>query len=40
MSGPSLALGIAFVAVAIAGFFVVYAVSGADLCMWCGALGR
>lgn len=40
MSGPSLALRIAFVAVAIAGLFVAYAVSGADLCMWCGALGR
>ena len=40
MSGPDLALGLALVAVAIAALFVIYAVSGADLCVWCSALGR
>jgi hypothetical protein len=40
MTGSGLALRIAVVAVAIAGLFVVYAVSGADLCIWCDALGR
>lgn len=40
MSGPCLALRIAFVAVVVVGIFVVYAVSGADLCVWCSVLGR
>ena len=40
MSAPRLALGVALVAVALTALFVIYAVSGADLCVWCGALGR
>lgn len=40
MSAPRLALGVAMVAVVITALFVIYALSGADLCAWCGALGR
>lgn len=40
MSAPRLALGVAIVAVAITALFVIYALSGADLCAWCGPLGR
>jgi hypothetical protein len=40
VSAPRLALGVAVAAVAITALFVIYALSGADLCAWCGALGR
>jgi hypothetical protein len=40
VSGPRLAVGIAVLAAAVTGLFVVYAMSGADLCVWCRVLGR
>jgi hypothetical protein len=39
-SPDSAALVIAAATLVIATVFVLYAWSGADLCVWCGALGR
>ena len=40
MRDSRLAVSIAIVATATAVLFVAYAVSGADLCVWCSVLGR
>lgn len=40
MRDPSIALYIAVTTVVIAVLFVVYALSGADLCVWCSARGK
>jgi hypothetical protein len=40
MRDPSIALYIAVTTVAIAVLFVVYALSGADLCVWCSTRGK
>ena len=39
MRSADLALYLAAAVVAVAVVFVVYALSGADLCFWCGARG-
>ena len=40
MRDPSVALYIALTTVVIAVLFVAYAVSGADLCVWCWVRGQ
>lgn len=40
MPSSSLARVLALTTLAAAALFVAYAVSGADLCLWCRALGR
>ena len=40
MRDSSIAFYIAVTTVVIAVLFVVYALSGADLCVWCSARGR
>ena len=40
MRDPRIALYIAVATVAVAVLFVAYALSGADLCVWCSARGQ
>ena len=40
MRGWSLALVLAVLTVVVAAVFVAYALSGADLCLWCPSGGR
>ena len=40
MNAPKLALWIAWLNVAVVVGFMAYALSGADLCLWCAAVAR
>lgn len=39
MPSADLALYLAVAVAALSGLFVAYALSGADVCLWCGVLG-
>ena len=40
MASLKVSLLIAVVTVAVTGIFIAYALSGADLCLWCRVVGR